>query len=846
MSEPMQFGHLWAFLRSDWRKAAVAAALLLLVVAVTTVCTFNAVQWVGRVFPGFLLNERLAVSTVGQYQWTGSEAGLIYPEKVLAVNGRPVATMDELMGMVEAAPAGTPFTYTIKGEANTKDVTVRSMRFTATDLAMTYGITALVAMLYLGIGMAVIVLKFNARVSWVFFFACVLMSIYSVTIFDVLSTHFGFIRLYLLANAFVPAATVHLAMHFPRRWRWLESHPMSATLPYVVSAASAFPMLLLYPDERFLTFWRPLLVYWIFGAVLLLGQLLREIFQQGSGIARRRAQVVLLGAAVAFPIPAVAWLSQAVFGSVLGVRMESNYLTLPLLVFPASISYAIARHNLFDVDVYLKRAMGYAIMIATVALAYFGIQTLTVTLVLEPWFGGAAQKVYPVAFALLVVLFYNPINARVQRGVERLFFRAKADYKNTVIDVAEALARLVDPDEIKERMIETIRTQMAIDGVGLFTYDPRTADCSYVILEDRPPEQGGTRRREGTFSCDDPLFTQIARERRMITVYDVQEDPRYEPVREEFGRRFRDFGATLLMPLLLHGEATGALAVGQRKSGAFYSREDIELLGTLAGQGAVALENARLAGEMKEEEKKRSNLARYLSPQVVDRVVRGGMELNLGGGQKEVTVLFSDIRDFTSISEDHPPDVLVQVLNQYFTEMAGVVFAHSGSLDKYIGDAVVAVFGSLVEVENPARNAVEAAAEMMDRMPALNESWQRSFGFALRVGIGISTGEVFLGDVGSPERMEFTVIGDAVNTASRLSAVAEGGQILMTRATADQLGEGIPRAILAPIAVKGKEKRVEVVEVLRGERGKGASTSPGTGGPPSRPPVPDQAGGNRR
>jgi len=814
MREQSRAERLRVFLSRHGLQAAFAATLLLLVAAVTVVCTYNAFQWVGRVFPGFLLNERLAVSTVGQYGWTGTRAGLRYPERVVAVNGRPVSTMQALMGIVEAAPEGTPFTYTVERRGQPLSVSVRSMRFTGTDLAMTYGVMALVATFYLGIGVAVIILKFNTRRSWVFFFACVLMSIYSVTIFDVLSTHFGFVRLYLLANAFVPGATIHLAMHFPRKVGWLERRPGLEALPYLLSAASAVPMLLLYPDERFLAFWQPLLVYWIVGAVVLLLPLVLAVFRPTSVIARKRAQVVLLGAAVAFPIPAVAWLSQAVFGSFLGVRIESNYLTLPLLLFPASIAYAIIRHNLFDVDVYLKRALGYVIMIAVVAMAYFGIQTATVALVLDPFFGQAAQKAYPVVFALLVVLLYSPLNTRVHRAVERLFFRAKADYKGTVIAVGEALSTLLDRRAVVERIVRTVRDEMFVDTAGVITLDRAAMTCRHFFVEERSGSSEGPKRREGVYDCDDPVLQLLMRERKLITKYDVDENPAYEVQKEACARRLEELGVSVLLPLTAQGTLVGALAVGYKKSGRFYTREDIDLLSTLAHQGGAALENARLAQEMKHEELVRTNLSRYLSPQIVDRVVEQDMQLNLGGDRKEVTVLFSDIRNFTTITADHPPDQLVQILNQYFTEMAEVIFAHNGSLDKYIGDAIVAVFGSLIELENPARNAVEAAVEMMGRMAALNQRWQTAYGLTMEMGIGINSGEVFLGNIGSPERMEFTVIGDTVNVASRFSSLARGGQILLTGAAAGRLNGTVPLRPLPEARVKGKARAIDVFEVV--------------------------------
>jgi adenylate cyclase len=242
--------------------------------------------------------------------------------------------------------------------------------------------------------------------------------------------------------------------------------------------------------------------------------------------------------------------------------------------------------------------------------------------------------------------------------------------------------------------------------------------------------------------------------------------------------------------------------------------EDIDLLDTLVTEAAVAIENAKLAEQMKKEAGVRTNLARYLSPQIVDQIVKNDVQVNLGGDKKVVTVLFSDIRNFTGITETQPPDKLVRILNEYFTEMAEIIFAHQGSLDKYIGDAIVAVFGSLITLENSAQNAARAAVQMMQKLPVLNERWRTEYGFEMHMGIGLNTGEVFLGNIGSPERMEFTVLGDAVNVASRFSGLAKPGQILVTREVHSRLASGFRFQAFPPVEVKGKSNKLEVFELL--------------------------------
>jgi adenylate cyclase len=271
---------------------------------------------------------------------------------------------------------------------------------------------------------------------------------------------------------------------------------------------------------------------------------------------------------------------------------------------------------------------------------------------------------------------------------------------------------------------------------------------------------------------------------------------------------------SIWVPFQVNENLLSGIGLGEKLLGDSYTKDDQELLCTLCNQGAVAINNAKLIEQMKREEVVRTNLARYLSPQIVDKIIKKDVTVNLGGDRKVVTVLFSDIRNFTRISETQRPDQLVQILNEYFTEMAKIIFENQGSLDKYIGDAIVAVFGSLIPLENSAKNAVQAAVQMMKGMPELNEKWMKEYGFSMDIGIGINTGEVFLGNIGSPERMEFTVIGDTVNVASRFSGLAQPGQILITEETQTSLNNDVPYRELPQTAVKGKTGKLDVFEIL--------------------------------
>lgn len=809
-----------------WRRIAFTVAVAC-TVGVAVVTFAQSVRWIGKTFPGFLINQRMVLGGAGQYHWTGTKAGLNYPDKVLEADGRPLKTPKDLEEAVRRKTVGDRITYTVERQAKAMDVAIPTMKFDFADFMVLYGVYFLVGIFYLVNVVAVFLMKPESKAAkafaWTFLSlgTCVLMS------FDVIAVHAGFIRVYMLLLWMIPSSAFYLSLVFPEEREIVGKYPWLRHVVWVLPAAMALPMELSYPGSLYVTLYS-VTDYLMMGATLsMLGSAVYSYFRTTSSIVRQRAKVILLGMALAFPIPAIFQVMVSLGETVGQFQVLLNFLVIPpLIIFPMSVAYAIARHNLFDVDVFIKRAVGYAIMTVLVAAAYVSVQIVLESFVLAPLFGASGRKATPVVFAVLVVFFFNPFNRFIQDAVDRMFYRKKFDYKETVLSVGEALSTVLDMKEIVRKVVHTVRDTMFIDTSGLVLAGAQGEALRGHFVGEAEKEQGaGVGRgnggsgsapdpeREESISADDPLVALVARERKLITKYDVAEDPRFAGERDACSRRFEELGASLAVPLVHKGELRGILTVGHKKSGHFFTREDIELLQTLASHGAVAIENANLADRMKKEEAVRANLSRYLSPQIVDRIVKEDVKVNLGGNRKVVTILFSDIRNFTTITETRPPDQLILILNEYFTEMAKVIFEYQGSLDKYIGDAIVAVFGSLVPLENPARNAAQAALEMMRRLPDLNRRWETYYDFYMNIGIGINTGEVFLGNIGSPERMEFTVIGDAVNVASRFSGLAKAGQVLVTKETRACLGPEAVVRELPPADVKGKTAKMEVFEL---------------------------------
>jgi adenylate cyclase len=215
------------------------------------------------------------------------------------------------------------------------------------------------------------------------------------------------------------------------------------------------------------------------------------------------------------------------------------------------------------------------------------------------------------------------------------------------------------------------------------------------------------------------------------------------------------------------------------------------------------------------EKRLRNTMSRYMSKAVMDELLEGG-DAVLGGASREVSVLFSDIRGFTAMSERLGPRETVAMLNDYFTDMVDIVFAHNGILDKYIGDMIMAVFGSVRTSLNDAENAVTVGSRMMTALRELNRRRIPAGHEPIAVGIGISTGSVVAGSIGSPKRLEYTVIGDRVNLAERLQNANKyyGSEVLICETTVARLGRPMRLRELDLIRVRGRQAPVSISEVL--------------------------------
>ncbi len=284
--------------------------------------------------------------------------------------------------------------------------------------------------------------------------------------------------------------------------------------------------------------------------------------------------------------------------------------------------------------------------------------------------------------------------------------------------------------------------------------------------------------------------------------------------------------SVICAPLIVGGQTVGVIYVDNRKSTKgfeipkVFGSDDLDLLSAIASQTSMALDNATAHNRLMKEALAREAYGRFLPDKVVNKILESPESLKLGGTNVEATILFADVRGFTPLSEKLQPQEIVELLNEYFTNMTDIIFSHQGILDKYMGDGLMALFGVAYDdqeaKENAPINAAKAAIDMQRRMVMLRKKFYEQFGHEVNIGIGINTGVITVGFIGSNRRMEYTGIGDPVNLAARLEANSKNSNthILISSATYERIKDEIVAKRLAPIEVKGKSEPQEVYEVV--------------------------------
>jgi len=375
--------------------------------------------------------------------------------------------------------------------------------------------------------------------------------------------------------------------------------------------------------------------------------------------------------------------------------------------------------------------------------------------------------------------------------------------------VAETLIAVRPVEEILHRVMDIVFDHVPADrGFLMLQEETGSEHLVPMVVKHRDPAGG-----EDRITISKTIADRVMKDRVAILTSDAMVDPR-------FGAgdsiRFHGIRSAMCAPLWNEDQVIGIIHVDSPMLTNCFTENDLDVLTALANYAAVAVERARLNQQIIAEEKKRERLGRFLSPQVTSRILAASdtQDSALGAPEvREVSVLFADISGFTPLSEKMSPSAVALLLNDYLSRMTDVIFKYEGTLDKYMGDGIMAVFGAPLDMPDHAARAIRTALEMQQRLTEWNV--ERPEGPELLVRIGINSGKAVAGEIGSVNKMEYTVLGDTVNTASRLeSGVARPGSVVIGEQTRERVGDEFELESLGTFSLKGKEKEVLVYEVL--------------------------------
>ena len=272
--------------------------------------------------------------------------------------------------------------------------------------------------------------------------------------------------------------------------------------------------------------------------------------------------------------------------------------------------------------------------------------------------------------------------------------------------------------------------------------------------------------------------------------------------------------SAMCVPLWNRQRVIGAVQVDSPIHIGRFTEEDLDLLTALANFAAVAIERAQLAEKIEQERKIRTKMERYHSPAVIDEIVRGAAAAEDEVRNADVTILFADISGFTSVSETKAPEEVAAYLSNFFSAAVDAIFAYGGTLDKFIGDAVMAFFGAPIPQEDHADRAIMSGLMMMERIEEWNQQRESECLPPVRIRVGINSGPAVVGNVGTEKRVDYTVLGTSVNIASRLeSGVAKPGQLVISQNTLDRCIGDFETESLGEFALKGLQQKMPVYAV---------------------------------
>ncbi len=372
------------------------------------------------------------------------------------------------------------------------------------------------------------------------------------------------------------------------------------------------------------------------------------------------------------------------------------------------------------------------------------------------------------------------------------------------------LAGQNDIDHILDRILQRIFEWLPVDRGVVMLVDPAKAKTTkdgenLVSMTVRIRPGVGFEDSKRTVKVPSSILKQAVGRREAVLSTDARMDARFGHAHSVVLQGIR---SSMTTPLVTNDGVIGVLHVDSLISTGLFTEKDLSVLGAVGRQAAISIDNVLMQRRIKEETTARESLSRMLSPNLVDQIVAGDLPMEKGGSLRKVTVLFADVRGFTNLTELTPPTEMVAMMNDYFERVTNTVFQYNGTLDKYIGDAVMALWGAPLATDEDEIMCVRAAVDMQKSVAEFNEQREAVGKVPIGVGIGIATGTLIAGYMGSTKTLSYTVLGRSVNLSARLCGMAAPGEVLISPATYDDVKDTVHAVEMEVIKLKGIQKPV--------------------------------------
>ena len=382
----------------------------------------------------------------------------------------------------------------------------------------------------------------------------------------------------------------------------------------------------------------------------------------------------------------------------------------------------------------------------------------------------------------------------------------RRDYERLRIghELARAVGSELDLDKLLPKILDKAFELVGADrGVILLT-DDKTGEMSPRFVKTR------SGKSDPNIVLSKTVMAEVVNNKAAVLSSDATMDARFSGAHSIIMQGIR---STMTLPLLHANELLGIMHLDSLFTSNAFTEKDLQICTGMAAQAAISIQNARLASRIEKEAQTRAQISRLIPPSVVEQVLKGELVIEKGGRVSEITMLFSDIRGFTTMSDGRPAQEIVNTLNEYFEVMVDILFKYSGTLDKFVGDEIIGLFGAPIAIEDAPFKAVACAIAMLQALEEFNRTRAAENQPPLRIGIGVNTGNVITGSIGSTRALQYTAIGDAMNVASRLVNVAGSGEIIVSEDTYRHIAGRVVATQLPPVRVKGKAEELKVYRI---------------------------------